>query len=138
MIVKSTVPKPSNTYFKLVKQFPLVHISDAVHLQKAQGMIDRLLQENLDQGGLEYLEALSDLVETFEDENEPIPDASEADVLRELMRSSGLSQSKLAKQVGISQSTLSAVLSGARSLTKTQLIKLAQHFSVSPAAFLPR
>src|SRR5947209_6596794 len=101
MIGDHTVPRPSNTYFKLVKRFPLVHISDAVHLHKAQGMIDRLLQENLDQGGQEYLEALSDLVETFEDENEPIPDASEADVLLELMRSSGLSQSKLAKQVGI-------------------------------------
>jgi hypothetical protein len=37
----------------------------------------------------------------------------------------------------IAQSTLSAVLSGARTLTKTQMIALAGFFHVSPAVFLP-
>ena len=36
-------------------------------------------------------------------------DVSEADVLRELMRSNGLSQMELAKAVGIAQSSISAV-----------------------------
>ena len=58
-------------------------------------------------------------------------------MLRELMRGRGLSQPQLAKQVGIAQSTISAVLSGARSLTKEQVIALARFFNVSPAAFLP-
>ena len=44
----------------------------------------------------------------------PIPDASEAEVLRTLMTSNDLSQSSLARQVGISQSTISAVLAGTR------------------------
>ena len=39
-------------------------------------------------------------------------------MLRELIRCSGLSQPKLAAKVGIAQSTISAVLNGARSLTK--------------------
>jgi HTH-type transcriptional regulator/antitoxin HigA len=66
-----------------------------------------------------------------------MPDASEADVLRELMRSNGLSQPKLAKTAGIAQSTISAVLNGGRSLTKGQVVKLAKVFGVSPAVFLP-
>jgi HTH-type transcriptional regulator/antitoxin HigA len=117
------------TYFKMVRQFPLTHIRDDDHLGAAQEVIDRLLQEDLD--------ALTDLVETYENERLLIPGASEAEVLAELLRSHGLSQAKLAKAVGISQSTLSAVVNGTRSLTKEQVVALARFFQVSPAAFLP-
>jgi HTH-type transcriptional regulator / antitoxin HigA len=137
MVVKSSTPTLPDTYFALVRQFPLIHIRDGDHLARAQEMIDRLLQEDLDEGAQEYLGALTDLVETYEDEHEPIPDASESDVLRELMRSNGLSQAKLAQQVGLAQSTISAVLNGTRSLTKEQVVALARFFHVSPAAFLP-
>ncbi|HEV3235749.1 MAG TPA: helix-turn-helix domain-containing protein [Gemmataceae bacterium] len=126
----------SKTYYSFVKQFPLIHITDSKRLESAQAFIDHLLQQELDQGGQEYFDALTDLVEIYEDEHESIADASEADVLRELIRSSGLSQNKLAQKVGISQSTISAVLNEERSLTKNQVIKLADFFKVSPAAFL--
>jgi HTH-type transcriptional regulator/antitoxin HigA len=137
MAVKTATRTLPGTYFALVKQFPLTHIKDDNHLRAAQEMIDRLLQKDLDEGSEEYLDALTDLVKTYEDEHVLIPDASEADVLRELMRSNGLSQPKLAKQVGISQSTISAVLNGARSLTKDQVVKLARFFRVSSSAFMP-
>src|SRR5215210_2981320 len=110
MATKTAARTLPATYFALVKQFPLIHIRDAHQLNAAQKMIDRLLKEDLDEGAQEYLDALTDLVETFEDKHVLIPDASEADVLRALMGSNGLSQPKLAKEVGISQSTLSAVL----------------------------
>jgi HTH-type transcriptional regulator/antitoxin HigA len=125
------------TYFKLAKKFPLTHISDDDHLAKAQQLVDRLLQEDLNEGSQAYLDALTDLVETYENKHVLIPDASEADVLRELMWSNDLSQTRLARAVGISQSTVSAVLSGGRSLTKQQLVRLAKFFQVSPAVFLP-
>jgi HTH-type transcriptional regulator/antitoxin HigA len=137
MAVKATRTALPDTYFRLVKRFPLTHIRDDAHLELAQAMIDRLLEEHLDEGAEEYLGALTDLVETYEDEHHAIRDASEADVLRELMRSNDLSQARLAKAVHISQSTLSAVLNGTRSLTKVQVVALARHFHVSPAAFLP-
>jgi HTH-type transcriptional regulator/antitoxin HigA len=126
-----------DTYFALVRQFPLTHIRDDDHLDAAQTMIDRLLRENRDEGAEAYLDALTDLVETYEDRHVRIPDASEADVLRELMASNRLSQTKLSKAVGISQSTISAVLNGTRSLTKEQVVKLGAFFHISPAAFLP-
>jgi HTH-type transcriptional regulator/antitoxin HigA len=137
MAIKTTKRSLPDTYFKLVRQYPLVHIRDDDHLLAAQEMMNRLLKEDPDEGAQEYLDALTDLVETYENEHDPIPDASEADVLRELIRSSGLSQARLAKEVGISQSTISAVLNGARSLTKEQVIALASFFHVAPAAFLP-
>jgi HTH-type transcriptional regulator/antitoxin HigA len=128
---------PPDTYFQLVRQFPLIHIRDDDHLVAAQEMLDWLLRQDLDEGAQEFLDALTDLVEKYEDEQIVIPDASAADVLRELMRSNGLTQMGLAKKTRIAQSTISAVLTGSRSPTKDQVIKLAKFFGISPAAFLP-
>jgi HTH-type transcriptional regulator/antitoxin HigA len=137
MTVKTRSRKQPDSYFNLVKEFPLTRIGDAGHLAEASAVIDRLLAKELDAGQQTYLDTLTDLVEAYEDVYEPIADASEADVLRELMRSNGLSQQKLAMAVGISQSTISAVLSGSRSLTKDQVVSLAKYFQISPTAFLP-
>lgn len=124
-----------DTYFEQVKQFPLVHIRDRAHLKAAESVIEGLLRRELDRGEEEYLDALTDLVEVYEDKSVLIPDAPEADVLRLLMTSNGLSQAALAKAVGISQSTISAVINGTRSLTKGQVQTLAAHFGVSPVVF---
>jgi HTH-type transcriptional regulator/antitoxin HigA len=137
MTAKTVARALPDSYFKLVKQFPLTHIRDDRHLEAAQEVLDKLLTEDLDWGAQEYLDALTDLVETYEDNHVPIPDASEADVLRVLMEANQLSQQQLAKKAGIAQSTLSAVLNGSRSLTKEHVVKLAKLFRVSPAAFLP-
>jgi HTH-type transcriptional regulator / antitoxin HigA len=126
-----------DAYTKLVRQFRLVQIKDDEHLQAAHEMIERLLQEDLEAPGQDYLNVSAELVESYEDQRFPITDASEADVLRELMRSNGLSQNSLAKKVGISQSTISAVLSGKRSLTKDHVVKLAKLLNIATAAFLP-
>jgi HTH-type transcriptional regulator / antitoxin HigA len=95
------------------------------------------LEKELDEGEQEYLDVLTDLIEKYETDHEPIPDASEADVLRLLMESNGLSQMALARKVGIAQSTTGAVLHGTRSLTKEHVITLARFFNVGPGAFLP-
>jgi HTH-type transcriptional regulator / antitoxin HigA len=137
MGVRVAIPSLPDTYFDLVKKFPLVHLRDLAHLEAASAVIDDLLRQDLDEGGRAYLGALTDLVEVFEDENVTIPDASEADVLRELMNANRLSQTRLAKEVRISQSTLSAVLNGTRSLTKAHVARLARHFNVPPSVFLP-
>ena len=137
MVVKTIDKTLPNTYFKLVLKFPLTHIRDDAHLAEAHETIDRLLEQDLDDGQQKYLDVLTDLVEAYEDEHHAIPDASDVDVLRELMRSNEFNQPMLAKRAGIAQSTISAVLNGDRSLTKEQVIKLAKVFGVSPAVFLP-
>lgn len=127
----------TDMYLKLVKQFRLVPIKDRNHLEMAHQVIGVLMQEDLDSSGEDYLDVLTDLVEAYEDLYFPIPDASDVDVLRELMRSNSLGQTELSKKVGISQSTISAVLKGARKLTKDQIVKLAEFFNIDPTAFLP-
>jgi antitoxin component HigA of HigAB toxin-antitoxin module len=137
MAVNASAWSMPDTYFELVQQFPLTSIRDDAHLAMAQEVIDRLLRKDLDEGAEAYLDALTEHVMVYEDVRFPIRDASEADVLRELMNANRLSQPKLAKAVEIAQSTISAVLNGTRSLTKGQVIALARHFNVSTSAFMP-
>ena len=137
MVVKNQPLAMPDSYFELVKRFPLTHIRSLRHLGQAIALVDELLQKRLDRGAQEYLDALSDLIATYEYEHAPIPDASESDVLRELMRSSGHKQMALSKEVGISQSTLSAILTGEREMTKSHMVALAKFFNVPPSVFLP-
>lgn len=137
MAVKNHQSVMPDSYFELVKRFPLTHIRNRKHLGQALELVDELLQQHLDRGAQEYFDALSDLVASFEDQHTPIPDASESDVLRELWQASGRTQMELAKAVGISQSTLSAILSGDREMTKGHMVLLAKFFNVPPAVFLP-
>ena len=137
MATKTDVNVMPDSYFKLVRQFPLTSIRDNAHLDEAFAMIDRLLRMDLDEGQEAYLDALTDLVEVYEDANVIFPKSTEADLLRELMDSNRLSQTQLAKEVKISQSTLSAVLNGSRSLTKEQMAKLGRRFNLPASVFLP-
>jgi antitoxin component HigA of HigAB toxin-antitoxin module len=135
MATKVTTTKVTDTYFKLVRQHPLRPIRNATDLASALATIDRLLQEDLDHGGKDYLAVLSSLVGDYEDEHVEIPDASEAEALRELMRAGGLSQAKLATKVGIVQSTLSDLANGRRGFTTEHIAILSKYFGVSPAVF---
>lgn len=137
MAVKNRRGAMPDSYFALVKRFPLTHIRDRRHHHRALALADELSGKKLDLGSQEYLDALSDLIATYEDDHVPVPDASEADVLRELCQASGHTQLQLARFVGISQSTLSALLSGQREMTKGHMVALAKYFNVPPAVFLP-
>ena len=119
-----------------MRKFPLEPIRDDAHLSEALAVVEELLRRDLDHGADSYLNVLTGLVEAYESEAFSIPDASEADVLRELMRLNGLSQPALEAKVGIAQPTISAVLKGTRGLTKNQVVVLARFFHVSPEAFL--
>jgi HTH-type transcriptional regulator / antitoxin HigA len=138
MTITTSAHSMPDTYFELIQQFPLVHIKNDLELQAAERVIHQLLEEDLDEGQDSYLDALTDLVEAYEGKTVAIPDAPPADVLRLLMTSNGISQHKLSAKVGISQSTISAVLNGSRPLTVVHIQKLAAFFSVSPSVFIPR
>lgn len=133
----TTQKGPARGYMALVKKFPLVPIRDQKHLEEAFAVLDDLLQKDLEAWGEEYLEALCILVEDYEKEHAPIPDASAIAVLRELMSQHDLNQTQLEKATRLRQSAISAALSGERQLSKGHIVKLAGFFKVSPAVFLP-
>jgi len=82
----------------------------------------------------EAIELMTLLVERYEAERFPLPEAEPVDVLRFLLERNGLSQRDLAPELG-SESTVSLVLSGKRQLNRDHIARLSRRFNVSPAVF---
>ncbi|MBV6753163.1 MULTISPECIES: helix-turn-helix domain-containing protein [Pseudomonas] len=101
------------------------------------GVLDELLEligEDESSPLMSLVDILSDYIEAYDHEHRPMPVASGADVLREMMREHGLNQSDL-PGVG-PQSVVSEILSGKRKLNLRQIRWLAEHFGVSEQTFI--
>mgnify|MGYP002626906081 CR=1 FL=1 len=123
--------KGQDSYLELIQEFPLASIKSDDHLAESQNMIDRLLAKGrLDNGEEMYLDALSDLVASYEDEHFAIEPASDADMLRHLMETKGITQAQLCRDVKLSKSSVSEVLSGKKLFSRQMMRKLADYFQV--------
>ena len=123
-------------YLALVRAFPLAHLRDDAHLDAAVAVIDRLRDKGARSPAEEmYLDALTDLVETYEEAHVRIPARSGVDALRFLMEANDLRQVDLVPVLG-RKSLVSEVLGGKRPLALTHIKKLADYFRVSPAVFI--
>lgn len=120
-----------DSYLELVMAFPLASIQSEAHLAEAQQVMDRLLARGkLDHGEETYLDALSDLVATYEDAHHAIGPASDADMLRHLLDARGITQAELSRETGLAKSSLSEVLAGKKPLSRLMIRKLADFFGV--------
>src|SRR5262245_16593148 len=123
--------KGGDSYLELVQAFPLASIKSDEHLDEAQQVMDRLLAKGeLDEGEETYLDALSDLVATYEDEHHAIKPASDADMLRHLLEARDVSQAQLSRDTAISKSTISEVLAGKKPFSRQMIRKLSDYFKV--------
>lgn len=131
------VSAPSNRYLKLIAVLPLRPIRSDEDLEVASEVAGRLaLRRRLTADEADYLEVLSALIEAYEDEHHPIPEASGVEVLRMLIESNGYSQAEVARANGLSESTVSEILNGKRPLNRKHMAAFAKFFHVSPALFL--
>jgi len=123
--------KSRDAYLELVLAFPLASIQSEEHLVEAQRVMDQLLAKgNLGDGEATYLDALSDLVASYEDEHHAIEPASDADMLRHLLEARGMTQAQLSRESSISKSTISEVLAGRKHFSRQMIRKLAHYFKV--------
>lgn len=126
-----TKAKINNSYLQLVMEFPLISIESDGHLNAASGVIDKLLaKEKLDEGEELYLDALSELVATYEDKHHPISSPSDSDMLRHLLEMRGISQAELSRSTGLAKSSLSEVLSGKKAFSRQMIRALAEYFQI--------
>jgi HTH-type transcriptional regulator/antitoxin HigA len=123
--------KNRDSYLELVLALPLAVIKSEEHLEAAQKVLDRLLAKGkLDDGEEMYLDTLSDLVASYEDEHHAIGPASDADMLRHLMEAKGVTQTQVSQEAGIAKSTISEVLAGRRPFSRQMIRRLAGYFHV--------
>jgi HTH-type transcriptional regulator / antitoxin HigA len=123
------------TYWKNIS--PLLTIRNEREYDAAVGRMNELLDEiGTDEGHPLYslLDTLGTLIQAYEEEHHPIPNANGAEVLRLLMDEHGLTQSDL-PEVG-SQGVVSEILNGKRELNVRQIRALAERFKVSTSVFV--
>jgi len=129
--------KTEDRYLDLVRQFPLRPLRTAADLDAAIAIIDALVDRpKLTAPEQDYLDVLSDLVEAYETDAEPMRPVGDAELLRFLIDQKSVTQFEVAIEARIAESTISEVLAGKRKLNRTQIGKLARYFRVGPAVFL--
>lgn len=137
---KSSGAVVDDRYFELVRKFPLKSLQSEEELDRAIAVVNQLVDrgfENLSPGEEAYLDVLSDLVEKYEDEHHPIPEASPTGMIQFFMEDRQLSQRAVALGSGIAVSTMSEILAGRRQMNLEHMRKLATFFQVSVSLFLP-
>jgi len=104
--------------------------------ERALAEIERLIDKGKARSSEEnaLLALLLNLVEKFEAENYPIPNAPPHEVIGHLMQEQGLRPRDLAPVVG-SRGYASDLINGKREISKAMAKKLAEFFHVSPEVF---
>jgi HTH-type transcriptional regulator/antitoxin HigA len=89
----------------------------------------------------DYLEVLLNEIGKFEKKNHAIKfeELNPHELLQSFMKDHGLKQVDMQAILGVTSSgVMSELVSGKRDLTREHCVKLGNHFSVSPALFLPK
>ncbi len=91
-------------------------------------------KEDITPDQAKMIQLLIVLVENYESQHFPVPEAGPLDVIRHLMEVHSLRQKDLIDVFG-TESIVSEVLNGKRELTKDHIERLSARFGVSPAVF---
>ncbi len=135
----SKIKLPSRRYLELIREFPLRPIRTKTEAAAATAILDRLFgQPDADPGQEDYLDVLSDLLDSYESENDADYDAEATgiQVLRSLIEEHGMSQATLAGKLGVSAPTVSLILSSERPITAEHARNLGKIFSIDPGVFI--
>ena len=125
-------------YLDLVAKFPLRPIQREEELDEAIAVVDSLLAKpRLTKDEDDYLDVLGDLISKYEKSAHPVEPASDAEMLEHLLESRDLSQADLHEATGIAISTISAIVSGKRRLSRRHIAALSAYFHVSADSFAP-
>ena len=127
----------TNHYKALARLVPLKAITSESDYRKAVSALDALL----DAGGANerhslagLVEALGEVIESYEARAHRLPSISPREALAYLMQEHALKQADLTDIAG--QGTISAILAGKRGISKRIAARLAERFNVSAAVFL--
>jgi HTH-type transcriptional regulator/antitoxin HigA len=111
----------------------LIH-SDEELAQYTEELFKLTAKSHLTPEEEEAIDLLTLLIERYEAERYPVPDADPIEVLRFLLDRNGLSQRDIAAELG-SETTVSLVLAGKRRLNRDHIARLSRRFHVSPSVF---
>jgi len=127
------------TFARLNEILPLTPLHDERSYERARRIAEGILRlSRRTRGQLDYLETLTILMESYERQHHAIDTSrlSPLEVLEFLIDQYSMTASDLGRLLG-NRALGSAILRGDRDLSKAHIVKLAAHFHVSPAVFMP-
>jgi HTH-type transcriptional regulator / antitoxin HigA len=129
---------PGDCYLELVRENPLRVIHSEEEYQRAIATLDRLNDRGSCRSAdeTEYLLALAEFVEEYEEEHHPIPPVSGVDMLRYLIETHQKTQREVVAGTVLADSTISEIIAGTRKLSVKQIEALARFFKVKAAVFI--
>jgi HTH-type transcriptional regulator / antitoxin HigA len=141
MSTMATIYAPSDSYLKLVREFPLRPIRNDAEYKAATAAMERLAvagEDDLDAGQRDYLDALDEFISAYDRKAliSRLKHATPRQRLRLLMDDAGLAPRDLEKILRCSHSLISLVLSGKRELSKDNIRALSRYFKLSADYFL--
>jgi HTH-type transcriptional regulator / antitoxin HigA len=129
--------KGTALYMELIARFPLRPLRSDRDLERASKIANALaIRTDLTQGEADYLDVLTDIIEKYEELHYPVQRVSGVELLRFLLSEQGKPHVAVARDLGISPSTISEILSGKRDFGRKYIEAFSRYFCVSPATFL--
>jgi HTH-type transcriptional regulator/antitoxin HigA len=115
---------------------PQIIHDEKTHL-RALARVDLLMKKpRLTAAEAKLLDLLSKLINDYEETIYPTPEVSPSAMLTHLLNAKATTQAELARQTGVSRSTISEVLKGKRNLSVENAFRLAEYFHVDATLFL--
>jgi HTH-type transcriptional regulator/antitoxin HigA len=132
--------KVRDSYLQLIKRFPLRPLRNDADAERAGDVLATLAargEANLDSGERDYLDALTLIVQAYEERRRPLPPDRRTPLqrLKYLMRESKMKPVHLGDLVG-GRSQASLILNGKRELSKANIRALSDHFKLDAGYFL--
>ena len=135
-VERSADADTESLYLALLNAHAPRPIHSSVELDALIALIDGFLDRaQLAPAEEDFLELLSELVESYERAHVQLPAVTGVEALRHLMDENGLKQSDLAELFG-GKSIVSEVLSGKRALSKQHIRGLSARFGLPADVFL--
>jgi HTH-type transcriptional regulator/antitoxin HigA len=123
-------------YLRLLREFPLMPMTDPEHLTAALAMLDRLYaKEHLSDEERVYRRVLATLVADYERRRPALPPVRGVELLRHLIEENGLRQADLVPLFG-APSIVSEVLAGKRRLSLRHIGRLSERFRLPADVFM--
>lgn len=128
--------KLPKTYAELVSLHVPRPIGDEVSYDNTVAIIDALAGHALNHDQEDYLEILSELIESYEEENLPaLPEIKGTKLLQYLLEEHEMTGDDFAKLLKVDRSAGYKILKGTRNLTTDHIRRLSERFSVRPDLF---
>lgn len=125
------------SYSELLGRFQPKAIRSAREHSRALSVVEELMDRPRKSAAeRQLIELLATLIDQYEETVWPTPHSTPGEVLAYLLSERKVSQTELARQLEIPQSTIANAIAGRRQLSKANVLALSKFFRVSPTLFL--